>query len=129
MAGEKERQGDFVFTAQTVGEYRVCFNNEMSTFADKMVDFEIAVCFHGLQCAAAVFDFLDTGRRRVEIGAPPSKGRLFPRTTLRPRGPDLQGQRTIEHCQSHAEILPNPREPQLQYGQEHRTENLQLQSD
>ncbi|OAP61700.1 hypothetical protein AYL99_03903 [Fonsecaea erecta] len=43
MSGEKERQGDFVFTAQTAGEYRVCFNNEMSTFADKMVDFEIAV--------------------------------------------------------------------------------------
>ena len=43
MAGEKERQGDFVFTAQNVGEYRVCFNNEMSTFADKMVDFEVAV--------------------------------------------------------------------------------------
>ena len=49
MQGEKERQGDFVFTAQTPGEYRVCFNNEMSTFADKMVDFEVAVrCpFHG----------------------------------------------------------------------------------
>ncbi|KIW99271.1 uncharacterized protein Z519_00934 [Cladophialophora bantiana CBS 173.52] len=43
MSGEKERQGDFVFTAQTAGEYRVCFNNEMSTFADKMVDFEVAV--------------------------------------------------------------------------------------
>lgn len=43
MEGQKERQGDFVFTAQTPGEYRFCFNNEMSTFADKMVDFEIAV--------------------------------------------------------------------------------------
>ncbi|MCJ1246848.1 hypothetical protein MMC30_004057 [Trapelia coarctata] len=43
MANQKERQGDFVFTAQDSGEYRVCFNNEMSTFADKMVDFEIAV--------------------------------------------------------------------------------------
>lgn len=43
MANEKERQGDFVFTAQEVGEYRVCFNNEMSTFAEKMVDFEISV--------------------------------------------------------------------------------------
>lgn len=39
----RERQGDFVFTAQTVGEYRFCFNNEMSTFAEKLVDFEIAV--------------------------------------------------------------------------------------
>lgn len=43
LDGTKERQGDFVFTAQSVGEYRFCFNNEMSTFAEKMVDFEIAV--------------------------------------------------------------------------------------
>ncbi|KAL1876594.1 hypothetical protein VTK73DRAFT_9258 [Phialemonium thermophilum] len=43
MQGEKERQGDFVFTANEPGEYKFCFNNEMSTFAEKMVDFEIAV--------------------------------------------------------------------------------------
>ncbi len=43
MDGSKERQGDFVFSAQDTGEYRFCFNNEMSTFADKMVDFEVAV--------------------------------------------------------------------------------------
>ena len=43
MEGTKERQGDFVFTAKEPGEYRFCFNNEMSTFAEKMVDFEIAV--------------------------------------------------------------------------------------
>jgi hypothetical protein len=43
MEGSKERQGDFVFTANDEGEYRFCFNNEMSTFADKLVDFEIAV--------------------------------------------------------------------------------------
>ena len=43
MEGSKERQGDFVFTANEEGEYRFCFNNEMSTFADKLVDFEIAV--------------------------------------------------------------------------------------
>ncbi|KAF2663247.1 endosomal cargo receptor [Microthyrium microscopicum] len=43
MEGAKERQGDYVFTANDVGEYRFCFNNEMSTFAEKMVDFEIAV--------------------------------------------------------------------------------------
>ena len=43
MDGEKERQGDFVFTAGDSGEYRFCFNNQMSTFADKFVDFEIAV--------------------------------------------------------------------------------------
>jgi hypothetical protein len=43
MEGEKERQGDFVFTANELGEYRFCFNNEMSTFAEKTVDFEISV--------------------------------------------------------------------------------------
>ncbi|KAH8591481.1 emp24/gp25L/p24 family/GOLD-domain-containing protein [Bisporella sp. PMI_857] len=43
MDGQKERQGDFVFTATEVGEYRFCFNNQMSTFAEKFVDFEIAV--------------------------------------------------------------------------------------
>ena len=49
MDNSKERQGDFVFTAQEIGEYRFCFNNEMSTFADKMVDFEIAVCLSLLE--------------------------------------------------------------------------------
>lgn len=43
MKEEKERQGDFVFTATEVGEYSFCFNNQMSTFAEKFVDFEIAV--------------------------------------------------------------------------------------
>lgn len=43
LDGTKERQGDFVFTANDEGEYRFCFNNEMSTFAEKTVDFEIAV--------------------------------------------------------------------------------------
>jgi len=43
MDGSKERQGDFVFTATEAGEYRFCFNNQMSTFAEKFVDFEIAV--------------------------------------------------------------------------------------
>lgn len=43
MDGQKERQGDFVFTATEAGEYRFCFNNQMSTFAEKFVDFEIAV--------------------------------------------------------------------------------------
>jgi len=43
MDGQKERQGDFVFTAQVIGEYKFCFSNEMSTFAEKFVDFEISV--------------------------------------------------------------------------------------
>ncbi|KAF8857497.1 hypothetical protein BDZ45DRAFT_674683 [Acephala macrosclerotiorum] len=43
LDGQKERQGDFVFTASDPGEYKFCFNNQMSTFAEKFVDFEIAV--------------------------------------------------------------------------------------
>ncbi|KAI5365283.1 Putative transmembrane emp24 domain-containing protein [Septoria linicola] len=43
LDGQKERQGDYVFTATETGEYRFCFDNSMSTFADKVVDFEIAV--------------------------------------------------------------------------------------
>ncbi|KAF9361646.1 hypothetical protein BGX26_000598 [Mortierella sp. AD094] len=40
---QKERQGDYVFTANEVGEYSFCFSNDMSTFAEKVVDFEISV--------------------------------------------------------------------------------------
>lgn len=43
MDGSKERQGDYVFTAQEIGEYSFCLNNEISTFQEKFVDFEIAV--------------------------------------------------------------------------------------
>lgn len=43
MDGEKEREGDFVFTATETGEYRFCFDNSVSTFSDKMVYFEINV--------------------------------------------------------------------------------------
>ncbi|KKY22620.1 putative endosomal cargo receptor [Phaeomoniella chlamydospora] len=43
MEEHKQRQGDFVFTGQSVGDYSFCFSNEMSTFAEKMVDFEIAI--------------------------------------------------------------------------------------
>ncbi|CAM1508184.1 Fc.00g050320.m01.CDS01 [Cosmosporella sp. VM-42] len=43
LDGEKERQGDFVFSANEIGEYSFCFDNEMSTFAEKYVDFEISV--------------------------------------------------------------------------------------
>lgn len=43
LEGEKERQGDYVFTATQSGEYRFCFDNSVSTFTDKLVDFEISV--------------------------------------------------------------------------------------
>ncbi|KAK6465072.1 emp24/gp25L/p24 family/GOLD-domain-containing protein [Scheffersomyces coipomensis] len=41
VSEDKQRQGDFVFNAQEVGEYEFCFSNGMSTFAEKVVDFEI----------------------------------------------------------------------------------------
>jgi hypothetical protein len=55
LDGQKERQGDFVFTAGDTGEYRFCFNNQMSTFAEKFVDFEIAVCsFPYFRCCSVL---------------------------------------------------------------------------
>ncbi len=41
LSGEKERQGDWTFKAAIPGEYEFCFANSMSTFAEKVVDFEI----------------------------------------------------------------------------------------
>jgi len=43
LDGERERQGDYVLTANTVGEYSFCFENDMSTLTDKLVDFDIMV--------------------------------------------------------------------------------------
>jgi len=63
MDGQKERQGDFVFTATEPGEYRFCFNNEMSTFAEKFVDFEIAVRFKGVNLLAFADNNTIAGRK------------------------------------------------------------------
>lgn len=41
VSEEKQRQGDYLFNADQVGEYEFCFDNEMSTFAEKVIDFEI----------------------------------------------------------------------------------------
>lgn len=41
LSKTKERQGDLIVSAQHIGEYSFCFSNEMSTFADKMIDFEV----------------------------------------------------------------------------------------
>ena len=47
MDSHKERQGDYVFTAQEAGEHRFCFDNSATSFSDeKMVDFEVMVCVH-----------------------------------------------------------------------------------
>ncbi|KAH7886642.1 emp24/gp25L/p24 family/GOLD-domain-containing protein [Phlebopus sp. FC_14] len=43
LDGKRERSGDYVFTANTVGEYAFCFENDMSTLTDKLLDFDIMV--------------------------------------------------------------------------------------
>ncbi|KAG7562504.1 hypothetical protein FFLO_02083 [Filobasidium floriforme] len=42
LEGTGERQGDYIFTANTVGEYSFCFENESSMTA-KLIDFDIMV--------------------------------------------------------------------------------------
>lgn len=43
LDGQRERSGDYVLTANTVGEYAFCFENDMSTLTDKLLDFDIMV--------------------------------------------------------------------------------------
>ena len=43
LDGQRERQGDYVLTANTVGEYSFCFENDMSTLTDKLVDIDIMI--------------------------------------------------------------------------------------
>jgi hypothetical protein len=43
LSGEKERQGDYIFTGHSPGEYSFCFSNDMSSFSEKLVDLDIMV--------------------------------------------------------------------------------------
>ena len=43
LSGEREHQGDYILTANHVGEYTFCFENDMSTITHKLVDFDIMV--------------------------------------------------------------------------------------
>lgn len=43
LDGKEERQGDYVFTANHVGEYAFCFENDMSTLTGKLIDIDITV--------------------------------------------------------------------------------------
>ncbi|PSS29858.1 hypothetical protein PHLCEN_2v2651 [Hermanssonia centrifuga] len=43
LDGTREKQGDYVLTANTPGEYAFCFENDMSTLTEKLVDFDIMV--------------------------------------------------------------------------------------
>ena len=40
---KEERQGDFVFTANEVGEYSFCFSNDNGGLSAKLIDFDITV--------------------------------------------------------------------------------------
>jgi hypothetical protein len=44
LDGKEERQGDYILTANHLGEYAFCFENDMSTITEKLVDFDIMVC-------------------------------------------------------------------------------------
>jgi hypothetical protein len=43
LSGQKERQGDYVFSTTQSGEHSFCFSNGMSTFTSKLVDFDITI--------------------------------------------------------------------------------------
>ncbi len=43
LDGTRERQGDYILTANQLGEYSFCFINDMSTLTEKLVDFDIMV--------------------------------------------------------------------------------------
>ncbi|GAA97628.1 uncharacterized protein L969DRAFT_62623 [Mixia osmundae IAM 14324] len=43
IEGQRERQGDYIFTGNLVGEYSFCFSNDMSSFSEKLIDFDIMV--------------------------------------------------------------------------------------
>lgn len=40
---ERSREGEFGFRATQTGEYEFCFSNDMSTFSDKTVEFDIQI--------------------------------------------------------------------------------------
>lgn len=145
LDGTKERQGDFVFTANEVGEYRFCFNNEMSTFAEKMVDFEIAVCdtFFFNYLSIYYYSFIrqlilstctnhlssssmDTGRKRSPPRRHPLEARLLARADVGAGGVDPQALGPAVDHLAQPKVLSHAREPQLQHRQEHREAHLQL---
>lgn len=43
LSATRERQGDYVLTGNTKGEYSFCFVNDMSTLTDKLVDFDVSI--------------------------------------------------------------------------------------
>ena len=156
LEASKERQGDFVFSAKEPGEYSFCFDNDMSTFAEKVVDFEITVCLlrfpflslshhayllgsTNLMCCPFSFPFSIRsafalyahyegypGRKRSSRPAA-EQTRHLSRTDFGPGRIHLQSVRAAVDHQPKPEILPHAREPQLQHGQEHGEPDLPIQ--
>jgi len=138
--GQKERQGDFVFTANDVGEYAFCFDNGMSSISDKTIDFEITVCLgfpapafplhHTTPLPAQITDvsspFL-SGRKQHAPSLPSLQSRRARRTNLEFAGKHLQSLRTaVDDC-AEPKVLSDTRESQLQHGAEHGAAHLQIQ--
>ena len=104
----------------------------MSTFAEKMVDFEIAVrlCLQNLQCFISRTDPLaSAGRKRTSPCQDSLQAGCRPRTNVRPRRVHPQAFGPAFDHLTQPKILPHTREPQFQHSQEHREEDIQLQSD
>ena len=140
MENQKERQGDFVFSATEAGEYRFCFNNEMSTFAEKLVDFEITVTYFPPPpppFAPLFFSYFLFGRiiaeqpfrneigRKRTPGPTPEQTRHVARTNQlagRKYGQDI---RAVVDDQSESEIFPDEGESEFQHGAEYGEEDFQ----
>jgi hypothetical protein len=120
--GHKERQGEFVFTANDLGEYRFCFSNEMSTFADKTVDFEIAVRLTMFPNPVLTWN---SGRER-RASRTPHKARLHAGSDLCPRRVHPQAVHATIHHQPQPKVLPDAGKPKLQHSQEHGASHFQL---
>lgn len=148
MEGQKERQGDFVFTAKDQGEYRFCFDNGISTFAEKMVDFEIAVratlplrshdpwrvdCVDvyanssASQRGSADIQVISAGRERVPRRPTSQQTRQLPRADISARGIHPQSIPRPINDQSESEILPYARKPEYEHSEEHGGSNIQFQ--
>ncbi len=116
VEGEKERQGDFVFTATEVGEYRFCFDNSVSTFSDKLVDFEITVSFWvGVEPVARhTLNRYTSGRKR-STGVFTAKSRRVDRTIVRRRRDSGQTFWSDLKPREAAEVFPDTRKQEHEH--------------
>ena len=69
LDGKQERQGDYILTANHVGEYAFCFENDMSTITEKLVDFDIMV----RDLSAVIFQLLIQLCHLLQVESEPRK--------------------------------------------------------